>query len=76
MLVGDPCSQGPGQLANDDLRQPIRSHHDIRGDNAGYMKKAIKHYKALAECATENCHVADILKCFTSDWSVGNETML
>lgn len=39
MFVGGPCSQGPGQVVNDDLREPIRSHHDIHKDNAKYMKK-------------------------------------
>ena len=29
LFVGGPCSQGPGQVVNDDLREPIRSHHDI-----------------------------------------------
>ena len=42
------CSQGPGQVVNDELKEPIRSHHDIDKDNAKYMKKAIKHYEALA----------------------------
>ena len=34
--------QGPGQVVNDELKEPIRSHHDIDKDNAKYMKKAIK----------------------------------
>lgn len=24
MFLGGPCSQGPGQVVNDDLKQPIR----------------------------------------------------
>jgi protein transport protein SEC23 len=60
LFVGGPCSMGPGQVTNDDLHQPIRSYHDIHTDNARYMNKAIKHYMALAERATENCHVIDI----------------
>lgn len=27
MFVGGPCSQGPGQVLNDDLKQPIRYLH-------------------------------------------------
>lgn len=48
LFLGGPCSQGPGQVVNDDLKNPIRSHHDIHKDNAKYMKKAVKHYEALA----------------------------
>ncbi|KAK7873471.1 hypothetical protein R5R35_011818 [Gryllus longicercus] len=63
LFVGGPCSQGPGQVVNDDLRQPIRSHHDIHKDNAKYMKKAIKHYEALANRAAANGHAVDIYSC-------------
>lgn len=63
LFVGGPCSQGPGQVVNDDLKQPIRSHHDIHKDNAKYMKKAIKHYEALAVRAATNGHCVDIYSC-------------
>ncbi|XP_049804663.1 protein transport protein Sec23A isoform X2 [Schistocerca nitens] len=63
LFVGGPCSQGPGQVVNDDLRQPIRSHHDIQKDNAKYMKKAIKHYEGLAGRAAINGHAIDIYSC-------------
>lgn len=63
MFTGGPCSQGPGQVVNDDLKQPIRSHHDIHKDNAKYMKKAVKHYEALAARAATNGHSVDIYSC-------------
>ncbi|KAI8424864.1 hypothetical protein MSG28_006786 [Choristoneura fumiferana] len=63
MFLGGPCSQGPGQVVNDELKQPIRSHHDIHKDNAKYMKKAIKHYEALAFRAATNGHSIDIYSC-------------
>lgn len=63
LFVGGSCSQGPGQVVNDDLKQPIRSHHDIHKDNAKYMKKAIKHYEALAVRAAINGHAIDIYSC-------------
>ncbi|KAF5305729.1 hypothetical protein FQR65_LT07625 [Abscondita terminalis] len=62
-FLGGPCSQGPGQVVNDDLKQPIRSHHDIQKDNAKYMKKAIKHYEALAMRSATNGHAIDIYSC-------------
>jgi protein transport protein SEC23 len=27
--VGGACSQGPGMVVNEELKYPIRSHHDI-----------------------------------------------
>lgn len=63
MFLGGPCSQGPGQVVNDELKQPIRSHHDIHKDNAKYMKKAIKHYDALSLRAATNGHAIDIYSC-------------
>jgi protein transport protein SEC23 len=48
MFVGGACSQGPGQVVNDELKHPIRSHHGIEKDEAIYMKKAIKHYEGLS----------------------------
>jgi len=63
MFLGGPCSQGPGQVVNDDLKLPIRSHHDIQKDNAKYMKKGIKHYEGLAMRAATNGHSVDIYSC-------------
>ena len=63
LFIGGPCSQGPGQVVNDDLKDPIRSHHDIHKDNAPFMKKAIKHYEGLALRASINGHAIDIYSC-------------
>eukprot|EP00096_Caligus_rogercresseyi_P013589 TRINITY_DN621_c0_g1_i2.p1 TRINITY_DN621_c0_g1~~TRINITY_DN621_c0_g1_i2.p1 ORF type:complete len:791 (-),score=227.84 TRINITY_DN621_c0_g1_i2:224-2596(-) len=60
MFMGGACSQGPGQVLNDELKFPIRSHHDIDKDNAKYMKKATKHYEGLSARASHNGHAIDI----------------
>ncbi|ODM96276.1 Protein transport protein Sec23B [Orchesella cincta] len=62
-FIGGPCSQGPGQVVNDELKQPIRSHHDIEKDNAKYMKKAMKHYEGLGTRSAANGHAIDIYSC-------------
>ena len=59
-FLGGACSQGPGQVVNDELKFPIRSHHDIEKDAAKFMKKAIKHYEALAVRGANNGHTAPI----------------
>jgi len=62
-FLGGACSQGPGQVVNDELKWPIRSHHDIEKDAAKYMKKALKHYEALASRAANNGHTVDVYSC-------------
>lgn len=62
-FIGGACSQGPGQVVDDELKHPIRSHHSIEKDDAKFMKKAIKHYEALAKRAAENGHAIDIYSC-------------
>ncbi|VEL15913.1 unnamed protein product [Protopolystoma xenopodis] len=42
LFLGGPCTQGPGMVVDDDLKNIIRSHHDIEKDNCKYMRKAIK----------------------------------
>jgi protein transport protein SEC23 len=59
-FIGGPCTQGPGMIADEELKFPIRSHHDIDKDNIKYMKKAIKHFEALANRAASNGHIVDI----------------
>jgi protein transport protein SEC23 len=59
-FIAGPCTQGPGMIADEELKNPIRSHHDIDKDNAKYMKKAIKHYESLANRAAANGHIIDI----------------
>ncbi len=44
-FMGGPCTQGPGMIADEELKNPIRSHHDIDKDNIKHMKKAIKVWK-------------------------------
>ncbi|OQV18774.1 Protein transport protein Sec23A [Hypsibius exemplaris] len=63
LFVGGPCTQGPGMVVGEELKTPIRSHHDIAKDNAPYMKKAIRYYNDLAARAANNCHCIDIYSC-------------
>ncbi|XP_019734052.1 protein transport protein Sec23A isoform X2 [Hippocampus comes] len=62
-FIGGPATQGPGMVVGDELKIPIRSWHDIEKDNAKFMKKAAKHYEALASRASASGHVMDIYAC-------------
>ncbi|KAK6183455.1 hypothetical protein SNE40_010934 [Patella caerulea] len=63
LFTGGSCTQGPGMVVGDELKHPIRSHHDIEKDNCKYMKKAMKHYESLANRAANNGHVIDLYSC-------------
>lgn len=60
LFAGGPASQGPGQVVSTELREPIRSHHDIDRDNVKYFKRASKFYEGLAKRAATNGHAVDI----------------
>lgn len=63
LFLSGPCTQGPGMVVGDELKAPIRSHHDIEKDSAKFMRKAMKHYDSLATRASENGHTIDIYSC-------------
>jgi len=63
LFIGGPCTVGPGMIIDDELKNTIRSHHDIEKDNIKYMKKAVKHYQAIAAKASTNGHTIDIYSC-------------
>lgn len=63
MFIGGPCTCGPGIIIDDELKNTIRSHHDIEKDNIKYMKKAVKHYQGLAQRSSTNGHTIDIFSC-------------
>ncbi len=63
LFISGPCTSGPGIIIDDDLKNTIRSHHDIEKDQAKYMKKATKHYQALAQRSAVNGHTIDIYAC-------------
>jgi protein transport protein SEC23 len=42
LYSGGPCTEGPGMVVGTELKEPIRSHHDIERDHAKYYRKASK----------------------------------
>lgn len=42
LFTGGPCTEGSGMVVGPELKEPIRSHHDIDRDNIKYYKKALK----------------------------------
>lgn len=62
-FIGGACSYGPGMVVDDDLKNPIRSHHDIDKENAKFVKKASKYYEEVAKRAAANGHAVDLYAC-------------
>ncbi|RYN51379.1 Protein transport protein [Alternaria tenuissima] len=60
LFSGGPATEGPGMVVGPELREPIRSHHDIDRDNIKYYKKALKFYEGLAKRVSHNGHIVDI----------------
>ncbi|KAG0234508.1 GTPase-activating protein S23 [Actinomortierella wolfii] len=60
LFVGGAATEGPGMVVSNELKNPIRSHHDIEKDAAKYYKKASKFYEGLSKRASANGHVIDI----------------
>ena len=54
-FLGGPGTQGPGMVIDDDLKNIIRSHHDVEKDNCPYMRKAIKVRPLLLSTAPLPC---------------------
>lgn len=42
LFAGGAATEGPGMVVGPELRESIRSHHDIDRDNIKYYKKALK----------------------------------
>lgn len=50
LFAGGPASEGPGMVVSTELREPIRSHHDIDRDNTKYFKRATKVGLYISQC--------------------------
>ncbi|MCJ1414309.1 GTPase-activating protein S23 [Xylographa parallela] len=60
LFAGGPATEGPGLVVGPELREPIRSHHDIDRDNIKYYKKSLKFFDNLAKRTAHNGHIIDI----------------
>lgn len=42
LFAGGPATEGPGMVVGPELKEPIRSHHDIERDTVKHYKRALK----------------------------------
>jgi protein transport protein SEC23 len=50
LFTSGPATEGPGLVVGPQLKEPMRSHHDIDRDNIKYYKKAVKVNSCLIHC--------------------------
>ncbi|CCD26928.1 GTPase-activating protein SEC23 NDAI_0J00360 [Naumovozyma dairenensis CBS 421] len=60
LFSAGPGTIGPGLIVNPELKDPLRSHHDIDSGRASHYKKSCKFYNQLAERVATNSHTVDI----------------
>ncbi|KAG5289541.1 protein transporter SEC23 [Histoplasma ohiense] len=60
LFTSGPATEGPGLVVGPQLKEPMRSHHDIDRDNIKYYKKAVKFYESIAKRVAHNGHIVDI----------------
>ena len=60
LFCGGPATQGPGQVVAPELRERIRSHHDIEKDNVRFFRRASRYYETIARRAAHNGHTIDV----------------
>ncbi|PIA18331.1 hypothetical protein COEREDRAFT_39342 [Coemansia reversa NRRL 1564] len=60
LFSGGPATQGPGMVVGPELKEPMRSHHDIDKESDRHYRKAIKFYEGLARRAAASGHAMDI----------------
>ncbi|OZJ04487.1 Protein transport protein SEC23 [Bifiguratus adelaidae] len=60
LFAGGAATEGPGMVVTTELKERLRSHHDIEKDNVKYYKKASKFYDSVGKRASTNGHAIDI----------------
>eukprot|EP00899_Mesostigma_viride_P022815 jgi/Mesvir1/3718/Mv14997-RA.3 len=63
LLVGGPCTEGPGMVVSKELSEPVRSHKDLLKDAAPHFRKAQKFYEGVAKQLIASGHVLDLFAC-------------
>lgn len=62
-FMGGACTQGPGMVVTHELKEALRSHHDLNKEKAPYVSTAMKFYREQAARAAQNGHAVDLFSC-------------
>jgi len=53
LFAGGPATEGPGMVVSNELKEPIRSHHDIERDSVKHYKRAVKVRSSINEMMSD-----------------------
>jgi hypothetical protein len=67
LFTGGPATEGPGMVVGPELREPIRSHHDIDRDNIKYYKKALKVRQSMRNVRRINAYKSSSMTILQSE---------
>lgn len=62
-FMGGACTQGPGLVVSPELKEALRSHHDLNKERAPHVSSAMKFYREQAQRAAHNGHAVDLFSC-------------
>jgi protein transport protein SEC23 len=62
-FLSGPCTHGQGLIVGTELKEMIRSHHDITKNLASHLKEASVFYNQLANHLVTNGHTHDTFMC-------------
>ncbi|KAL7412681.1 hypothetical protein BDY24DRAFT_392338, partial [Mrakia frigida] len=60
LFAGGAATEGPGMVVGPELKESIRSHHDIERETDIHYRRGVKFYDGLAKRASANGHAVDI----------------
>ena len=56
VFAGGAATEGPGMVVSHELKEPIRSHHDIDRDSVKHFKRATKVRAPLVQLLFNRAH--------------------
>lgn len=62
-FMGGACTQGPGLVVTAELKEALRSHHDLNKERAPHVAPSVKFYRELSQRAAANGHAVDLFSC-------------
>ena len=62
VFAGGAATEGPGMVVSHELKEPIRSHHDIDRDSVKHFKRATKVLALLSNFVFNRAHCCVVLR--------------
>lgn len=63
VFMGGACTQGPGMVVSSELKEALRSHHDLNKENARHVSKSTNYFRELGKRVAGQGHAVDLMSC-------------